>query len=59
MVKITNTHGYSVKDLRRLEKKTRPTRLRLRLMAVRLVWEGYPAASAADIIEVTRETVSA
>lgn len=59
MVKITNTHGYSVKDLRRLEKKTRPTRLRLRLMAVRLVWEGYPAASAADIIGVTRETVSA
>jgi len=59
MAKITNTHGYSVKDLRRLEKKTRPTRLRLRLMAVRLVWEGYPAASAADIIGVTRETVSA
>ena len=59
MVKITQTHGYAVKDLRRLEKKTPSARMRLRLMAVRLVWEGYPAASAADIIGVTGETVSA
>ena len=58
MIKIAQTHGYTVKDLRRLEKKTPSARMRLRLMAVRLVWEGYPAASAADIIGMAGETVS-
>ncbi len=58
MVKITQSHGYSVRELRQLEKKTPKARLRLRLMAVRLVWEGYPAASAADIVGVSARTVS-
>ncbi len=58
MVKITQSHGYTVRELRRLEKRTSKARLRLRLMAVRLVWEGYPAASAADIIGVSARTVS-
>ena len=42
MVKITQAHGYTVRALRQLEKKTPKARIRLRLMAVRLVWEGYP-----------------
>ena len=58
MVKITQSHGYSVRERRKLEKHTAKARLRLRLMAVRLVWEGYPAASAADILGVSARTVS-
>ena len=58
MVKITQSHGYNVRELRQLEKKTPKARLRLRLIAVRLVWEGYPAASAADILGVSARPVS-
>lgn len=58
MVKITQAHGYTVRALRQLEKKTPKAGIRLRLMAVRLVWEGYPAASAADILGVSARTVS-
>ncbi len=32
--------------------------MRVRLMAVRLVWEGYPATAVADILGITGETVS-
>ena len=31
--------------------------MRVRLMAVRLVWEGYPATAVSDILEITGETV--
>ncbi len=53
MVKITQSHGYRVRELRKLEKKTPKA-----VMAVRLVWEGYPAASASDILGVSARTVS-
>ena len=58
MVKITNTHGYTLKTLRQREKRTRLARMRLRIMAVRLVWEDYPATAVADILGMTAETVS-
>ena len=56
MVKIITTHGFSLYSLRKLEKQTESGRMRVRLMVVRLAWEGYPATAVADIIGVTAET---
>ncbi len=58
MVKITNTHGDTLKTLRQREKRIHLSRVRLRIMAVRLVWEGYWATAVADILGMTAETVS-
>lgn len=58
MVKIRETHGYTLKDIQELERNTRQVRLRLRLMAIRLVWEGYPATAVGHILGLTGETVS-
>ena len=58
MVKIITTHGFSIHSLRKLEKQTESGCMRVRLMVVRLVWEGYPATAVADIIGITGETVS-
>ena len=58
MVKITNTHGDTLKTLRQREKRIHLSRVRLRIMAVRLAWEGYWATGVADILGMTAETVS-
>ena len=58
MVKIITTHGFSIHSLRKLEKQTESGRMRVRLMVVRLVWEGYPATAVADIMGITGEPVS-
>ena len=58
MVKVTTAHGFTPHTLRKLEKRTGSLRMRFRLMAVRLVWEEYPATAVAEIIGVTAETVS-
>ena len=58
MVQIITTHGFSLHSLRKLEKQTKSGRMRVRLMVVRLVWEGYPATAVADIMGITGETVS-
>ena len=57
MVKIITTHGFSLYSVRKLEKQTESGRMRVRLMAVRLVWEGYPATAVSDILGITGETV--
>jgi uncharacterized membrane protein len=57
VVKIITTHGFSLYSLRKLEKQTEPGRMRIRLMAVRLIWEGYPATAVSDILGITGETV--
>ncbi|PSR24776.1 MAG: hypothetical protein C7B47_14020 [Sulfobacillus thermosulfidooxidans] len=56
--KITNTHGDTWKTLRQREKRIHLSRVRLRIMAVRWVWEGYWATAVADILGMTAETVS-
>ncbi len=40
MVKITNNYGYTLDTLKDLERQTHDVRMRLRYMAIRLVWEG-------------------
>ncbi len=43
MVNITDTHGYTLNQLKELEQQATQIRRRLRYMEIRLVWEGYPA----------------
>ncbi|MGG3733353.1 IS630 family transposase, partial [Geobacillus stearothermophilus] len=40
-LKITNDHGWTPRTLRKQERKIKNTLLRQRVMAVRLVMEGY------------------
>ncbi|MED4876716.1 winged helix-turn-helix domain-containing protein [Anoxybacillus geothermalis] len=57
-LKITNDHGWTPRTLRKQERKIKNTLLRQRVMAVRLVMEGYLGKEAASMVNVCRQTVS-
>ncbi|MED0681400.1 winged helix-turn-helix domain-containing protein [Aneurinibacillus thermoaerophilus] len=57
-VKITNTHGWTVKTLRKQERKVKDPVLRARVMAVRLVMEGYLGKEVAAMLNLYRQSVS-
>lgn len=57
-LKITNDHGWTPRTLRKQERKIKNTLLRQRVMAVRLVMEGYLGKEVASMVNVCRQTVS-
>lgn len=58
MVNLREAHGYTLQDVRELQRNTRQVRRRLRLMAIFWVWEGYPVTSMGHRRGLTAETVS-
>ncbi|MFC0298277.1 helix-turn-helix domain-containing protein [Geobacillus jurassicus] len=57
-LKITNDHGWTPRKLRKQERKIKNALLRQRVMAVRLVMEGYLGKEAASMVNVCQQTVS-
>ncbi|KPC98870.1 helix-turn-helix domain-containing protein [Geobacillus sp. T6] len=57
-LKITNDHGWTPRTLHKQERKIKNTLLRQRVMAVRLVMEGYLGKEVASMVNVCRQTVS-
>ncbi|WP_078411358.1 helix-turn-helix domain-containing protein [Priestia abyssalis] len=55
---VTNTHGLTPTDLKRLEKKQTDVHLRVRIMAVRLVMEGRMGKETAQLCNLHRQSVS-
>ncbi len=57
-LKINHDHGWTPRKLRKQERKIKNAHLRQRVMAVRLVMEGYLGREVASMINVCRPTVS-
>ncbi|QOR84535.1 winged helix-turn-helix domain-containing protein [Geobacillus stearothermophilus] len=57
-LKITDNHGWTPRKLRKQERKIKNAHLRQRVMAVRLVMEGYLGKEVASMVNVCRQTVS-
>ncbi|KJE27320.1 helix-turn-helix domain protein [Geobacillus kaustophilus] len=55
---ITHDHGWTPRTLRKQERKIKNALLRQRVMAVRLVMEGYLGKEAASMVNVCQQTVS-
>ncbi|GAA5661527.1 helix-turn-helix domain-containing protein [Geobacillus stearothermophilus] len=55
---ITDNHGWTPRKLRKQERKIKNAHLRQRVMAVRLVMEGYLGKDVASMVNVCRQTVS-
>ncbi|MGG3978362.1 helix-turn-helix domain-containing protein, partial [Geobacillus stearothermophilus] len=55
---ITDNHGWTPRKLRKQERKIKNAHLRQRVMAVRLVMEGYLGKEVASMVNVCRQTVS-
>ena len=55
---ITDNHGWTPRKLRKQERKIKNAQLRQRVMAVRLVMEGYLGKDMASMVNVCRQTVS-
>ncbi len=53
-LKITNDHGRTPRTLRKQVRKIKNTLLRQRVIAVRLVMEGYLGKEAASMVNVFR-----
>jgi DNA-binding NarL/FixJ family response regulator len=57
-LKITNNHGWTTRTLRKQERKIKKVALRQRVMAVRLIMEGYLGKDAASMVNLCRQSVS-
>nr|WP_020062947.1 winged helix-turn-helix domain-containing protein [Bacillus sp. 123MFChir2] len=57
-LKITNTHGLTITDLRIQEKQENNAFFRTRIMAVRLVMQGKLGKEVAEICGIHRQSVS-
>ncbi|MBN6189283.1 transposase [Aneurinibacillus sp. BA2021] len=57
-LKITETHGWTVRDLRKQERKMKDVALRQRVMAVRLVMEGYLGKEVAAMLNLHRQFIA-
>jgi transposase len=57
-LKINRTHGFTPKQLRKLERKTKHVDDRIRVTAVRLIMEGYMTIQVAELLNIARQTVS-
>ncbi|MED4728317.1 hypothetical protein P9597_09215 [Aneurinibacillus migulanus] len=57
-LKITNTHGWTIKALRKKERIIKDVFLRQRIMAVRLVMEGYLGKDVATMLNLHRLNLS-
>ncbi|GEN36379.1 helix-turn-helix domain-containing protein [Aneurinibacillus danicus] len=55
---ITNTHGWTVNSLRKKERMLKDGFLRQRVMAVRLVMEGYLGKEVAAMLTLHRQSVA-
>ncbi|MFD0769151.1 helix-turn-helix domain-containing protein [Bacillus sp. CGMCC 1.60114] len=55
---ITNTHGWTVRALRKKERMVEDGLLRQRITAVRLVMEGYLGKEVAAILNIHRQSVA-
>ncbi|KAF0994835.1 hypothetical protein BJQ97_01483 [Geobacillus sp. TFV-3] len=53
---ITHDHGWMPRTLRKQERKIQNALLRQRVMAVRLVMEGYLGKEAASMVNVCRHS---
>lgn len=58
LLKITNDHGWTPRKLRKKERMMKNASLRQRVMAVRLVMEGYLGKDVAAMVKVCRQTVT-
>lgn len=57
-LQINTTHGFTPKQLRKLEKKAKHVEDRIRITAVRLIMEGYMTIQVAQLLNIARQTVS-
>ncbi|RXS90447.1 winged helix-turn-helix domain-containing protein [Geobacillus sp. PK12] len=57
-LKITNDHGWTSRTLRKQERKIKNVALRQRVMAVRLVMEGYLGKDVAAMLHLCRQSVA-
>ncbi|MED0680056.1 winged helix-turn-helix domain-containing protein [Aneurinibacillus thermoaerophilus] len=55
---VTQAHGFTPESLRVEERKMQDVLFKQRLMAVRLVMEGYSATEAGNILGICRQSVS-
>ncbi|GED17153.1 hypothetical protein [Aneurinibacillus migulanus] len=55
---VTRAHGFIPERLCIEERKMQDRLFKQRLMAVRLVMEGYSATEAGNILEICRQSVS-
>ncbi|WCN36743.1 hypothetical protein [Aneurinibacillus uraniidurans] len=53
-LKITETHGWTVRNLRKQERKAKDVALRQRIIAVCLVAEGYLGKEIAAMLNLHR-----
>jgi hypothetical protein len=58
MLKITNDHRWTSRTLRKQEWKIKNVALRQRVMAVRLVMEGYLGKDVAAMLHLCRQSVA-
>jgi transposase len=56
-LKITETHGWTVRTLRKEKKKIKDPALRHRIMAVRLVMEGYLGKEVATMLNLHLQSI--
>jgi transposase len=57
-LKVTELHGWTVRTLRKQERKIKDVALRQRVMAVRLVLEGYLGKDVAAMLNLHRQSVA-
>jgi transposase len=55
---ITNTHGFTTEALRKEERTISDALLRQRVLAVRLILEGFSTVKAAEVLGICRQSVS-
>lgn len=55
---ITNSHGWDTQSLQEFEQKTKDTLSLKRIMAVRLVMQGYKGLDVAMLLGIHRQSVS-
>ncbi|WP_179871804.1 helix-turn-helix domain-containing protein [Bacillus cereus] len=57
-LQIKHTHNLSPSDLRKLEKKEKKASNQRRIIAVRMIMEGYTAIEVAKLLGIHRQSVS-
>ncbi|WP_110113493.1 winged helix-turn-helix domain-containing protein [Bacillus sp. CGMCC 1.16541] len=57
-LRLATTHGWTIEELKELEKQTDDVRARQRIMSVRFVMEGYEGQEIARILVRARQAIS-
>ncbi|WP_110114943.1 hypothetical protein [Bacillus sp. CGMCC 1.16541] len=57
-LRLATTHGWTIEELKELEKQTDDVRARQRIMSVRLVMEGCEGQEIVRILVRARQTIS-